>query len=98
MEVGDNVAASAIYQPNVPIKWSAEKVWRVEDSQSRSKDKDDKTWRTMSPRHSSTERSDSKSSRELHSSERSSYRNVSHDRTHSDRSDSERYSLMNIFY
>lgn len=39
VEIGDNVATSAVYQPNMPIKWSAEKVWKVQDSRhSRSRD------------------------------------------------------------
>ncbi|CAH8629306.1 unnamed protein product [Heterobilharzia americana] len=39
VEVGDNVAASAVYQPHMPIKWSAEKVWRVEERRGRSREK-----------------------------------------------------------
>ncbi|KAF7234034.1 hypothetical protein EG68_10057 [Paragonimus skrjabini miyazakii] len=53
VEVGDNVATSAVYQPNMPIKWSAEKVWKVQDT-GRSRPKDDmdekKYWPEQSPR------------------------------------------------
>ncbi|CAL8087591.1 unnamed protein product [Calicophoron daubneyi] len=53
VEVGDNVAASAIYQPNMPIKWSAEKVWVVQDSSGsrpRERNDEEKYWPDKSPR------------------------------------------------
>ncbi|CAI2736500.1 unnamed protein product [Schistosoma spindalis] len=52
VEVGDNVAASAVYQPHMPIKWSAEKVWRVEERRGKSRDKAEESsyWKSQSPR------------------------------------------------
>ncbi|THD19917.1 putative p30 dbc protein [Fasciola hepatica] len=56
VEIGDNVATSAVYQPNMPIKWSAEKVWKVQDSRhSRSHERTDEEARAekaRSPRNS----------------------------------------------
>ncbi|KAH8864355.1 Cell division cycle and apoptosis regulator protein 1 [Schistosoma japonicum] len=51
VEVGDNVAASAVYQPHMPIKWSAEKVWRVEERRGKSREKADESnyWKSQSP-------------------------------------------------
>ncbi|CAH8662382.1 unnamed protein product [Dicrocoelium dendriticum] len=55
VEVGDHVATSAVYQPNMPIKWSAEKVWRVQgDTRTRTKDNEEKKhWHERSPRRKS---------------------------------------------
>lgn len=51
VEVGDSVAVSAIYQPHLPIKWTSEKVWRVEEDDNKSHDhcSDGMSWRSHSP-------------------------------------------------
>ncbi|TGZ46300.1 hypothetical protein CRM22_011126 [Opisthorchis felineus] len=71
VEVGDNVATSAVYQPNMPIKWSAEKVWKVQDSSRiRAKDVDGKKhWVDKSPRPKTPEERDSHPRDPAHSRE-----------------------------
>ncbi|CAH8579629.1 unnamed protein product [Schistosoma turkestanicum] len=85
VEVGDNVAASAVYQPHMPIKWSAEKVWRVEERRGKSRDKAEENnyWKSQSPhKHSPRDSYTKQASRERDIHPSSGDRRVDKKRSH----------------
>lgn len=47
MNVGDTVAAKAVFNPDLPIKWNAEQVWRVEPGDDRRMHTDSSFSRSM---------------------------------------------------